>query len=150
MTVGLKRVAIAALLLALSSPALAETRTMLNGASVTSIAAGASGYVSTSGGATTQAIGAVISAEGTLRRLDFSASNAPGAGKTYTATVYVGSYMAMTATPISCTISGTATSCRNLDASTYIELGRAWAIKVTASAGAATLTSSSYGLELDQ
>jgi hypothetical protein len=97
-----------------------------------------------------QTVACTASFSGTFKNLYVNGGNAPGAALNYTITLYVGAYNAMSATAVTCKITGaSATSCNDTTHAVAIAAGQAFAFQVVADAGTATLSGVSFGVELD-
>lgn len=137
-----------------SAPTYQSIRQIVSGANTGTIAAGATSYLLTGIGApqATTVAAPTSPLDGTFTRMYLNVQTAPGAAQTYTATLYVGTYGSgtLSATSITCTISGAvATSCNDNAHTAAITAGQAYAIQVVASAGAAGTGTDGWSLELD-
>lgn len=123
------------------------TRNMFGGNSgPTQITAGQSLFFTngfTSGAAAQPSV--TVPLAGTFKNFLIAPLNAaPGSAQTFTATLYVGG----SSTAITCTISGSATSCTDITHTVSAVTGSFYSIAVVSSAGAAT-TGFTWGIEYD-
>jgi hypothetical protein len=80
---------------------------------------------------------ALSSFAGTFSNLYIRTADSPGTGNTYVFTLYVGAPVSMSATSVTCTISGaSATTCNDATHTAAITAGQAWAIQVVTSTSA--------------
>lgn len=92
---------------------------------------------------------ALISRTGTLSNLHVHIAAAPGAGQTVTETLFVGPPTAMTATAVTCTISGASSfDCSDVDQSHAVSIteGQAWSLQQILSSSAAGTGQSSASI----
>jgi hypothetical protein len=88
----------------------------------------------------------ISSVSGVFSNLYVHVAAAPGTGNTDTFTLYIGNPTQMTATSVTCTISGSANSCSDTTDSALITAGQAWAVQVVTSANASNPAASSLGV----
>jgi hypothetical protein len=120
----------------------------LSGGSTTSIASGSTYYCASAGCATSTAIASLVPFTGTAVNLNVALVAAPGAGQTVTATLMTGPYGSLSTTLMTCTISGSATSCLDLADRVNIPAGQAWAVRLVTSGAAAPTAGQSVSLQL--
>lgn len=120
----------------------------LTGGSATSLAASSTTYCSTSGCNASQAEAALSTATGSITNLYFSVGAAPGGGQTATITLLTGSYGLLIPTSVTCSITGSATSCSDTTHIATITAGQSWAIQVVMSSGAVSTSGQSFGVQL--
>lgn len=120
--------------LAISSPAFGQTISSSSSRQSipftwSSIASGSTNYIAPSGVASTQNVGALVSANGILSNLYMRVATTPSAGQSYTFTVYVGAPGSETSTALTCSIAAGQTTCSDTTDSVAISAGQAWAIQ---------------------
>lgn len=111
--------------------------------------AGATNYTATGGTGTTQNFENPVSYNVTINNLNFNAGAFPGTGQTYTITLMAGTPGAMTATAVTCTISGAGSGISNCKDTTHtaaLTAYQAYAVRVVASGGAAGTQTSSVSV----
>lgn len=104
-------------------------------------------------GGTNQNSETIVSFSGSLSALYVKTGGAAGAGQSYTFTLYAGTPGGMTATSITCVISGaSATTCSDLSHTAPIAAGQAFALQVVTSASAAAtgVSTASIGAHFSQ
>jgi hypothetical protein len=127
-----------------------SSRQLIAGGTANAVAAGVTDYFCTFNPNGAQTVACTASFSGTFKNLYVNGGNAPGAALNYTITLYVGAYNAMSATALTCKITGaSATSCNDTTHAVTIAAGQAFAFQVVADAGTATLSGVSFGVEFD-
>lgn len=122
--------------------------TPMSGGSTSSLAASSTTYCATSGCNASSNIAALSTVAGSVSNLYFSVANAPTGGQTIVVTLNVGTYGLLVPTTVTCTISGTATSCSDTTHLASISPGQSWAISAVLSSGAVSTGGQSFGVQL--
>lgn len=84
----------------------------------------------------------------TLSNLSFNSLVAPGAGNSYTLTIYTGAYGALAASTVTCQIVNTSTSCSDTTHSVTLTAGQSWSLQLVTSVSAALFTADSWGVQV--
>ena len=112
------------------------------------IAANVTDYDVPGGLSANQNVGALSPRNGVLSNFYARVAVAPGAGQTVTYTLYVGTPAAMSATSVTCQISGaSSTICNDTTHSATITAGQAWAVQVVTSSSASSTGQRQNGLQ---
>jgi hypothetical protein len=119
----------------------------LSGGSTSSLSAGTTEYCATAGCASSAAIASTVPFTGTTTNLNVAVAAAPGTGHTVIATLYTGVYGSLASTALTCTISGSATSCSDATHQINIVAGTAWAIQLVVSSGATSTSGETFGFQ---
>ncbi len=99
-------------------------------------------------------VGCLLPFSGTFKNFYFETANGPGAGQTVVLTLYVGTYNSMSATSVTCTLTGAGTgagvnSCNDTTHTATFSAGQQWAIQSVVSGSATASAGLSYGIEAD-
>lgn len=115
------------------------------------LAAGTTTYVLPGASATASIndAAAIAPIAATARNLRVRVQTAPGVGQTYVITLNKGAAGAIAATSVTCTISGTNTTCNDLTNTASLAAGNQWNATIVASAGAAGTGVWGIGFEYD-
>jgi hypothetical protein len=122
------------------------------------VASNTTDYTAPGNQGTTSAIAAICVRACTLQNLYVRVTTAPGASNSVTYTVYSGNINSLSASTITCQISGTNTTSSGTATnaacdtthSVTLTAGQAWAVQVVTSASATATGSSMYGLDIVQ
>lgn len=91
---------------------------------------------------------ALVTRAATMSDLYIHTAAAPGTGNTFTVTLFTGAPTAEVASPVTCTISGTATGCSDTTHSVAVTAGQGWTVQIISSPSATSAAASSAGVQL--
>lgn len=97
----------------------------------------------------TTVISGMVPISGSVKNLRVHSNSAPASGQTLTVTFYTGAFGSMTASSLTCVVTGTGQTCNDMSDTPSVTAGNAWSMQLVTSATTGTLTNISIGWEYD-